>query len=402
MSCKGQIKHPNNYNTMRRARIRSPIQIGARLAVGILAAVWLWNLKIVSENIGLHESLSFFPSLQGTSCTQSDPAIDGDERIREKEVRITAGNVKGRVESNDSSTPSSDDEPSIAIANNFTLPPPEHRVPNFIIIGAQKSATQALRTYLQQHPLVRFPSKIEPHFFDWGYRSNLSDTDNLDAYMTLLNGKHNKDCRRRNCITGESTPSYLFATKQVPKRIKQLTPWAKFLVVLRDPVKRAFSQCNMLIEKHEVKTSFREHYEFDLNWMKQVGLASDKALTRKEEDAAWNRYHKHKRYRKMMLGRGLYEIQLRKWFEYFPREQFLILKSEELDHNRSATMTRVYEFLGLPENELENDKKVHTKKYKATMSNETRKELYDFYRPYNQRLEGLLGSEWKGIWEEPS
>ena len=365
---------------MRTARLQA--QLGVRLAVGLLAAVYLWNLKIVCNILiqGEGDWNPIFPAAhpaplpKGASheSTRKDPTMDHS-------LKIVVPNSK-----------------------NNTLPLPEHRVPGFIIIGAQKSATQALRSYMLQHPLVHFPtSVIEPHFFDWAYDKKKSSRKNLDAYIKLLNGKHG-DCRQLGCVAGESTPSYLFDTRHVPARIKKVCPWVKFIVVLRDPVKRAFSQCNMLIEKHEVKTSFYEHFQFDLNWMKKVGLVSNYSLTIDEEADAWNKYHSHHRVRKMMLGRGLYEIQLRQWFRYFPRDQFLILKSEELDFNRTATMKRVFQFIGLHDHKLDKAKKVHTKHYTSTMTIETSKALYDFYRPYNQRLERLLGPEWKDIWEEPS
>lgn len=355
--------------------------VSARIAIGLLAAMYLWNLTIFSNKLFLQER-AWNPTVVHTAPLH-EATID-DTELQEKS-------------SNENLL-----QDSVPDGMNVTLPPPEERVPAFIIIGAQKSATQALRSYLSQHPLVHFPTAlVEPHFFDWGYRKEKSPKENLESYVKLLNGKHDYDCRQRNCITGESTPSYLFTTIRVPKRIKQLCPWAKFIVVLRDPVKRAFSQCNMLIEKHEVKTSFQEHYEFDREWMEQVGLVSNTSMTIEEENEAWNEYQRHRKVRKLILGRGMYEIQLRKWFEYFPREQFLILKSEELDYNRTATMRRVYEFLGLHHNVLNKDKKVHKKKYITTISNDTERRLYEFYRPYNKRLERLLGLEWKDIWRSP-
>lgn len=375
---------------------RQHFQLGARVAVGLLAALWLWNLRIVTNTVFQQGQWPIFPAVDSISQpVDEEPiikALENDESTLEDDELISR------------SSSESDDSPELAVTNklNTTLPPAEYRVPAFIIIGAQKSATQSLRSYLSQHPLVHFPSVIEPHFFDWGYKRKQSREENLNAYIKVLNGKKNHDCRVKDCITGENTPSYLFSTEHVPPRMKQVCPWAKLIVVLRDPAKRAFSQCNMLIEKHEVKTSFREHFQFDTRWMNHVGLATNKVLTTEEEDQAWLRYHKHRKSRKMMLGRGLYEVQLRQWFRFFPREQFLILKSEELEFNLTATMTRVFDFLGIPDQPLKKDKKKHVKRYTATMSNATRDELYDFYRPYNKRLEGLLGPEWRGIWEEPS
>jgi Sulfotransferase domain len=136
--------------------------------------------------------------------------------------------------------------------------------------------------------------------------------------------------------------------------------------------------------------------------MKKVGLVSKTTLSYEEEDEAWIKYQDHQKYWKLILGRGMYEIQLRLWFKYFPREQFLILKSEDLDHDRATTMSRVYRFLGVPDQVLEKDEKVHTRNYSKPVLDKVQAILHDFYRPYNRRLESVLGPEWKDVWERPS
>jgi hypothetical protein len=176
--------------------------------------------------------------------------------------------------------------------------------------------------------------------------------------------------------------------------------------VLRDPVKRAFSHYNMLNTKKEIhNATFEEHLDLDLKWMKEVALISNSStspLSQKEEDEAWLKYLTHERWRRLMLGRGMYEIQLRVWFKYFPRDQFLILRSDELQNNHAATMSRVYRFLGLAEHEVKEELKKHVRHYLSPVSDELETFLYDFYRPYNRRLERLLGPEWRGVWEEAS
>ena len=284
------------------------------------------------------------------------------------------------------------------------LPPLHERAPAFMIIGAQKCGTQALRTYLSDHPNVVSTRKApETHYFDKYYSPKHSPKQNLELY---LQRSFHKDCRRNesNCISGESTPFYLYDTQHVPKRIKQVCPWTKFIVMLRDPVKRAFSQCSMLIDKNEINGStFEQHLEGDLNRMIDVGLISNKTLTAEEEDKAWAEYQNHQKWRKAMIGRGFYEYQLRKWFEYFPREQFLIINGQDLDLNRTATMCRIYEFLGLSDFQipLTDGKWIHRRKYKSFMPDKVQDFLYEFYRPYNQRLAQLLGPEWEGLWEKP-
>jgi len=283
------------------------------------------------------------------------------------------------------------------------LPPTHERAPGFIIIGAQKAGTQALRTYLSFHPnVVSTRKEPETHYFDKYYSPSLSPKENLEQY---LQRSFHKDCRQKsnNCIAGESTPFYMYDTTHVPKRIKRTCPWTKFIVVLRDPVSRAFSQCSMLIDKNEINGStFEEHLEGDLNRMMDVGLISNTTLTAEEEDNAWIEYQNHKKWRKAMIGRGFYEYQLRKWFEFFPREQFLILDAQDLDLDRTAAMQRIYEFLGLPDYEIPIEgNKIHRRKYKSFMPDKVRDFLYEFYRPYNQRLAQLLGPEWAGVWDKP-
>jgi hypothetical protein len=285
---------------------------------------------------------------------------------------------------------------------NISLLPPEERAPGFIIIGTQKGGTQALKTYLEEHPLIVIPNKYaEPHFFDWAWEEDKTPQENSKVYAETY---HDQDCRKKVCIAGESTPSYMYDTENVPARVHAVCPWVKLIVILRDPAKRAQSQHNMLVAKDEVgekAKDFMGHLNTELNWMKEVGLVSNTTLSHEEEYEAWIKYQDHHKWRKFMLGRGLYEIQLRAWFKYFPQEQFLILKSEDLDHDRSSTMRRVYRFLGVPDRVLERDEKIHSRNYSKPVLDEVQRLLYDFYRPYNQRLETLLGPEWKGVWEKP-
>jgi len=95
-------------------------------------------------------------------------------------------------------------------------------------------------------------------------------------------------------------------------------------------------------------------------------------------------------YRKSYLTRGIYVDQLKRWFEYFPREQFLILKSEDFYSKTPEVYQQVLDFLGLSKFEL-NSFKVHRVGKHSAISAETRKKLADYFRPYNEQLYQLLG-----------
>ena len=107
------------------------------------------------------------------------------------------------------------------------------------------------------------------------------------------------------------------------------------------------------------------------------------------------------------MGRGLYSIQLRHWFEAMeefnkPKEDFMILQTENMLQNSSEVYNEVLHFLNLPQHELKKFSVIHKTNFGTIpeeMKPETRKRLEDFYRPYNRQLEDLLGPAWKNVWE---
>jgi hypothetical protein len=90
------------------------------------------------------------------------------------------------------------------------------------------------------------------------------------------------------------------------------------------------------------------------------------------------------------VERGKYSQQLKRWLEVFPREQFLILTSDELNAEFQQTMQRAFAFLGLPAQEIEKPKRSNVGQYDK-MAPETRQQLIEMFRPYNLELEELLG-----------
>ena len=95
-------------------------------------------------------------------------------------------------------------------------------------------------------------------------------------------------------------------------------------------------------------------------------------------------------YRKSYLNRGIYADQLKRWFKFFPKEQFLIIQSEDLYSNTPKVYEKVLKFLDLPKFELNSFKAHRMRKY-SNISPETRKKLSDYFKPHNKQLYELLG-----------
>lgn len=243
-------------------------------------------------------------------------------------------------------------------------------LPDFIIIGAQRSGSTSLYNYLAEHPCVSPTLHKEVHFFDeyfdrgveW-YKAHFDSSDYLKAH---------------HLITGEASPYYIL-NPAVPERIAELIPQIKLIALLRNPIDRAYSHYNTRVKNGKEQLPF----ETAIN----------------KEIAAFNRYN-GKGYHAFLddyetipyLARCLYADQLRPWMARFPKEQLLILRSEDLYTDSSNTYKKVLEFLNLPLWEPQNYQAHEQMRY-APMSLEVRKQLIEFFAPHNERLYKILNRD---------
>ena len=221
-------------------------------------------------------------------------------------------------------------------------------LPDFVIIGAQKGGTSFLYYLLTRHPLVEPAARKELHFFDQPeYFDN-----GAEWYRRCFPRLSSKDGQRS--ITGEATPYYLF-DPPVAKRMAEIVPKARLIALLRNPIDRAYSHYQMQVKRGTELRTFEEAIE------------------------------QHSSY----VSRGIYVDQLLRWFEFFSKEQMLILKSEDFFERPVETLKVVLTFLDLPDwqpEASELQQKRHTGIYKQKMDPSTRRRLEAYFEPYNQRL----------------
>ena len=194
--------------------------------------------------------------------------------------------------------------------------------PNFFVLGAAKCGTTTLHEVLTAHPHIFMTKEKEPRFFD----DDTYYTGGLDGYLRD-HFRGGADFKAR----GEATPSYLASGRKARDRIRRdLGKDLRFVVILRDPVKRAWShylhQC-----RHGVETeSFERALELEPSRL-SVGRPAMTAYFRD----------------------GLYAHHLRVWFEAFPREHFLVLLTEDLAERPAAVARQAFAFLDVdPDVEL--------------------------------------------------
>jgi hypothetical protein len=192
--------------------------------------------------------------------------------------------------------------------------------PDFFILGAGKSATTSLYYYLRQHPEVCMSRDKEPTFL-CNLFQRVSDPI---SYLGLF-----KTTERTKRI-GEASHAYLTCSGTAAA-IRTLFPEARFIVIFRNPVDRAFSLYHYMARMgDEWAPSFER------------GLREEE---RRVRDPKFGRDNPQYFHNYMYFRSGLYSTQVERYLRFFHRDRFLFLTVDGLMHDGLKTIQRVYEFL---------------------------------------------------------
>ena len=247
---------------------------------------------------------------------------------------------------------------------------------DFLIIGAQKCGTTSLSYFLSQHPDIAFAKVKEVHYFDLNYIKG------IDWYKSFFPPK----ILFRKKLTGEASPYYIFHPL-VPERVARIMPGVKLIVLLRNPVDRAYSQyLHELNRGTETMTSFDEAIE---NEMKQIANEERKLISGELEI---NPLHQNNSY----LSRGYYYEQVLRWNRYFQLSQMHFVKSEDFFLNPESELEGIYRFLNI-RNKLPTDLSPQNRNPHAPFSLECKVRLNHVFAGDSKKLAGLIGE--KFTWE---
>jgi hypothetical protein len=240
---------------------------------------------------------------------------------------------------------------------------------NFILAGAQKSGTTALHYFLSRHPNITMGDQQEIHFFD-NDANFLSEPDyeQLHKHYRLL---------ASSTIAGDCTPSYLYY-EPAAERICKYNPKIKVLIVLRNPVDRAFAHWNMQ------RFRGREPLDFFDAVREEQSRISGAPPTEARRFA--------------YVDRGFYGRQLARFFKFFPREQVKAVKFEQFTRNQRETLTSIFTFLDCKPLRSVRSKDRNIVPYERAMNWEERVFLYNLFAEDIAQVERMLDwdcSDWK-------
>jgi Sulfotransferase domain len=256
-------------------------------------------------------------------------------------------------------------------------------MPDFLLIGTKRGGTTSMFHCLLGHPDVirMFPERRlkSPAYFashygngDGWYRSH---------FATVPYRWTREQLNHAPTVTGDSDPYYMYHPL-VPRRVRRAMPDAKLVIMLRDPVRRAYSHYLERVANGVETLTFPAALEAE---SQRLAGEVDRITS---EPYYYSRAHDWYSYR----DRGVYAPQIRRWFEEFPREQVLVLASESFFEDQQSVVDEVTAFLGIRPYRPTDPVRFNTR-FTEEMEPATRRELAAFFAPHNRDLYALLGRD---------
>jgi len=219
----------------------------------------------------------------------------------------------------------------------------KNSLPNFILVGAIKSGTTSLYHYLNEHPQIYMPRIKEPRFFTSSAllkkekfnnkflkRFAPAPINNLDDYKSLYSNVKNE------IAVGEASPQYLFTYETTIPLIKKYLGDIKIILILRNPIDRAFSayKHNRRLKPHPPLLNEK------LSFIDALKIEDARIKTRNFPIMYF--------YKSM----GLYYDQVKSYKDNF--SQVFVCKFEDLETDPLSLMKKIYSFLEVDHNFLPN------------------------------------------------
>ncbi|KAL5021583.1 hypothetical protein ScPMuIL_000738 [Solemya velum] len=303
-------------------------------------------------------------------------------------------------------------------------------LPYFFLLGVMKSGTWDIFSSLTLHPDIEIRSK-EPlwiarcHFnctqknyyanycsgkYQWTFQSYLNYFGESTTKIDMTKSKKKNGEFYHPKITADCSPDTFFdwtwsQNRNIPQYdelpyhnnpelLFMMNPKAKMIVSIRNPTYRLYSGYWQSKPKNPSPEDFHQRV------IESIAKFNKCTETRELIDCAVDdklEYEARKFGVRVFVG--IYYIYFLEWFRVFPREQFFIIKFEKYTEDRAKVMANVFDFLDLaPLNGTSlistmNKAKPQRKTAKGSMLDSTKQILDNFYRPYNEKLSELLGSD---------
>ena len=288
-------------------------------------------------------------------------------------------------------------------------------LPAFFLAGFPKSGTTSLFTTLSEHEIMVKGTPKEPH---WWTRMPLNNEDpnylRLAAlrYLVYFYHQANSDIKTNpQALTYDASQSTLWDSNflvdnedycAMPIAVSHILPSAKFITVIRNPVERTFSHflyaCTSAHLEPPARDVFHERVVFNVNFFREC-LSRNHSIYECANDNQFSKpeppgcgvvsYH---------LIISMYYLHLKKWMQFYPRESFLFLRTDEMSSHPFSFMKRITDFLNIDYMSYNATNLLSTgtqnkQSLNTEMLPETRALLSEFFHPFNEMLVELTGDK---------
>jgi hypothetical protein len=261
--------------------------------------------------------------------------------------------------------------------------------PDYLIVGSKRGGTTSLHNYLLAHPgvLGLFPQPRGKKSTQFFFPAHGPVGGHGEAwYRSHFHAGVYRRVRARQLgyrpLSGEASPYYIWDARVAP-RVRAVVPEVKAILLLRDPVERAWSHYWERRSNGVEPLSFADaiHAEDDRTEGELERMADDPGYYSEAFD-----FYTYRQ-------RGNYLPQLQNWLRHFPREQLLVLRSEDMFADPQGAFDDVCAFLGLPVNPLQAERQFNGSSSTGAMDPAVRRELVEHFAPLNAALESFLGRD---------
>ena len=226
----------------------------------------------------------------------------------------------------------------------MAIHPTESKLPSFLCVGAQKAGTTTLHSLLGVHPKIFLPSRKEVHFFSLNYSKGLK------WYSQQFSLSKNDQ------EIGEITPYYLFHP-YAAERISRDLGDVRIIILLRDPLARTLSHYS-----HACRHGFEE-------LILEQALKSENSRLAGSDSILKNSNGRHQQHQECSyLSRSLYRNQVERYWNYFGKNNVLILPSELMFDSPWDCLKKIFDFIGLMPCAEPEEKILNVRKNKGNIS----------------------------------
>jgi len=234
---------------------------------------------------------------------------------------------------------------------------------DFVIGGTQKGGTSALDAFLRQHPQICMPADLkEVHFFDREevFRDNKPDYQKYHAHF-------HPEAQHR--VIGEASPIYMY-WDNAPNRIWSYRADMKWILILRNPVDRAYSAWNMERQRGAESLSFEDAIAHEVERCREALPLQHRIFSYSD--------------------RGFYAPQIRRLFNIFGPAKCHVILNDDLHNRHVQTLQAIFRFLGVDESVKPAEQRVFKHDYSEPLDANLRSRLIEMFYFDIRELERML------------